>query len=100
MSWSVLRGLLTVTGKHNKLVVVGKVVDSHIGVGGDDLLLRRKIGALLELKVTDGTGQGEVAVDATKVDEATSGANSCLLACSGVSKVRNKESENRDAPSF
>ena len=95
-----MHGLLTVTGKHNKLVVVGKVVDSHIGVGGDNLLLRREIGALLELKVTDGTGQGEVAVDATKVDKATSGANSCLLACLRVSKVRNRGAENRNAPSF
>jgi hypothetical protein len=73
--------LLTVTGKHNKLVVVGKVVNSHVGVGSDNLLLRREIGALLVLKVTDGTGEGEVAVDTTKVDEATSGANSGLLTC-------------------
>jgi hypothetical protein len=79
--------LLTVTGEHNKFVVVGKVVDSHVGVGGDNLLLWRKIGALLELKVTDGTREGEVAVDTTKVDKATSGANSGLLTYSRVSKV-------------
>ena len=100
LSCSVSCELLTVTGKHNKLVIVGKVVNSHVGVGGDNLLLRREIGALLELKVTDGTRQGEVAVDATKVDKASSSANSCLLTYSGVSKIRDEEPEGRDAPSF
>jgi hypothetical protein len=79
--------LLTVTGEHNKFVIVREVVDSHVGVGGDNLLLWGKIGALLELKVTDGTGKGEVAVDTTKVDKTTSGANSGLLTYSEVSKV-------------
>jgi hypothetical protein len=78
---------LTVTSKHNKLVIVRQVVNSDIGVGSNDLLLRREVGALLELKVTDGTRQGEVAVDTTKVDEATSGANSSLLTYVNVSEV-------------
>lgn len=55
----------------------------HIGVGSDDLLLGGKLGALLELKVTNGAGQGEVTVDTAEVDEATRGTNSGLLACSG-----------------
>jgi hypothetical protein len=80
-----LRQLLTVTSKHNELIVVGKVVNSHIGVSGNDLLLRRQVGALLELEVTDSTGKGEVAVDTTKIDKAAGGANSCLLAYSSVS---------------
>jgi hypothetical protein len=38
--------------------------------GGDYLLLRGEVGALLELEVADGTRQGEVAIDAAKVNEA------------------------------
>ena len=41
-----------------------------VGEGGDYLLLGREVGALLELEVTYRARQGEVAVDAAKVDEA------------------------------
>jgi hypothetical protein len=57
-------------------------VDCHIGVGGHNLLLGGKLGALLELKVTDGAGQSEVTVDTAEVDEATCSTNAGLLACS------------------
>lgn len=50
-----------------------------VGERGNDLLLRGKIGALLELEVTYRAGQGEVAVDAAKVDEASCGLDTCLL---------------------
>lgn len=75
-------------------------MDSHIGISGNDLLLRRQVGALLELEIADGTGKGEVAVDTTKVDEAAGGANSCLLAYFGVSMFEDSRSEAQDAPSF
>lgn len=52
-----------------------------IGVGGNDLLLGRKLGALLELEISDGAGQGEVAVNTAKVDKSAGGRDSCLLAC-------------------
>ena len=55
-------------------------MNGHVRVGGDDLLLRGQIGALLEFEVANGTGEGEVAVDTTKVDEATCSANASLLA--------------------
>jgi hypothetical protein len=61
-----------------------------IGVGCDNLVLWRKVGTLLELEVANGTGQGEVAVDTAKVDEATSGSDTVLLAYTnemGVSNV-------------
>lgn len=61
-----------------------------IGVGCDNLVLWGKVGTLLELEVANGTGQGEVAVDTTKVDEATSGSDTVLLAYAkemGVSNV-------------
>ena len=45
----------------------------------DNLLLGRKIGALLELKVTYRAGQGEVAVYATEVDKASCGLDTCLF---------------------
>lgn len=52
----------------------------NVGVGGHDLLLGSKLGALLELEVADGSGKSEVAVDPSKVDKATSSGDSCLLA--------------------
>jgi hypothetical protein len=59
-------------------------VDGHIGVCGDDLLLGGELGALLEFEVTDSTGQSEVAIDTAEVDEATSSADTSLLACRTV----------------
>lgn len=53
----------------------------HIGVGSHDLLLGGELGALLEFKVTDSTGQSEVTVDTAEVDEATRSTNASLLAC-------------------
>ena len=45
------------------------------------LLLWRQLCALLELEIADCAGQGQVAIDTTEVDEASSGLNSCLLSC-------------------
>lgn len=56
-------------------------MNSYVGVCGDDLLFGRKLRAFLEFEVTDGAGQGKVAIDTTEVDEATSGADTGLLAC-------------------
>lgn len=83
-----MKRLLTVTCKHNELVILRKVVDSHVGVSSNDLLLGRKVGALLEFEITDGTGKGEVAVDTTEIDEAAGGANSCLLTYFRVSMFK------------
>lgn len=55
-------------------------MDSHIRERSDDLLLRREVCALLELKVTDSSAEREVAVHATEVDEATCSADASLLA--------------------
>lgn len=46
----------TITGDYQELIVVGKVVYHDVGVGGHDLLLGSKLGALLELEVADGSG--------------------------------------------
>jgi hypothetical protein len=70
---------LAVTCHNKELVVGGDLVDLNIGEGSDNLLLRREIGALLELKVAYRAGEGEVAVDAAKVDEATGSLNAGLL---------------------
>jgi hypothetical protein len=48
---------LTVAGNNEELVVLVDVVDLDVGEGSDYLLLRRKICALLELEVADGTRQ-------------------------------------------
>lgn len=70
----------TVTCDHQELVVVREVMYHNVGVGGHDLLLGSKLGALLELEVADGSGESEVAVNPSKVDETTSGGDSRLLA--------------------
>lgn len=56
-------------------------MSDNIGECGNDLLLGRKVGALLELKIANGTRQGKVAIDTTKVDEATGSADAGFLAC-------------------
>ena len=71
--------LLTVAGYHEKLVVVGQVVDHDIWVRSNDLLLRGKLGALLEFEITDGAGQRKVPVDTAKVDETTRSGDPGLL---------------------
>ena len=55
-------------------------MDGHIRESSDDLLLRREICALLELKVANSSAECEVAVDTAKVDKATCGADTSLLA--------------------
>lgn len=57
-------------------------MNGHIGVCGDNLLLGRELRALLEFEVTDGTGQGKVAIDTAEIDEATGSGDTGLLACS------------------
>jgi hypothetical protein len=70
----------TIAGNDKELIVLSHLVNGHIRESSDDLLLRREICALLELKVTDGSAECEVAVHAAKVDEATCCANASLLA--------------------
>lgn len=73
----------TVTGNDQELVVVVQVVYHHVREGRDDLSLWGQLGALLELKVSDGARQGEIAVDASKVNEAAGGRDAGLLDCRG-----------------
>lgn len=70
----------TIAGNNQELIVLAKLVDGHVGERSDDLLLRREVCALLELKVTNSSAEREVAVHTTKVDEATCSANASLLA--------------------
>lgn len=74
-------GRRTVASNDKELVVAVDLVDLDVREGSDDLLLRGKIGALLEFEVAYRTGQGEVAVDTAKVDEASCGLDTCLLGC-------------------
>jgi hypothetical protein len=55
---------------------------SYIRVGCDDLLLRGEVGALLELKVSNGSRKSKIPIDSTKINEPTSGAYSRLFAWS------------------
>ena len=53
----------------------------HVRERSHYLLFGRQLGTFLELKVTNGTGQGQVAIDTSEVDEATGGADTGFLAC-------------------
>ena len=70
----------TIAGNDQELVILAHLVNGHIGECSDDLLLRREICALLELKVADSSAECKVAVHTTKVDEATCSTNASLLA--------------------
>lgn len=70
----------TIAGNNQEFIIFAKLVDGHVGERSDDLLLRREVCALLELKVTNSSAEREVAVHTTKVDEATCSANASLLA--------------------
>lgn len=76
----------TITCDNNELIVLGDVVNGHVWEGCHDLLLWGQLGALLKLKVANGAGKCEVAVHATKVNEATSGANSSFLGCEELAR--------------
>ncbi len=72
-------GWLTIAGNDEELVVLAHLVDDDIGIGRDNLLLGGELGALLELEVSDGSREGQVSVDAAKVDKATSSRDSRLF---------------------
>lgn len=72
---------LTIASNDQELVIFADIMDLDVRIGGDYLLLRGKFGALLELKVSDGSRKSEVAVDTTKIDEATGGLDTCFLGC-------------------
>ena len=51
----------------------------NVGECGNYLVLGWEFGALLELEVANGSRQCEIAVNATKINEATCGLDSCFL---------------------
>lgn len=51
-----------------------------IGERGDNLALWGQLGHLFELEIANGARQGEVAVDAAKVDKTTGGGDASLFA--------------------
>ena len=71
--------LHTITSNDEELVIVTQLVHNHIGIGSDNLLLWCQLCALLEFEITDGSRQGKVSVDASKVHEAAGGSDSCLF---------------------
>jgi len=56
-------------------------VNRDLRESSDDLLLGGKVGALFELEVAYRSGEREVAVHTSEVDEAACGAYSCFLTC-------------------
>jgi hypothetical protein len=47
----------------------------------DNLILGRKLGALLELEIADGSGESEVAIYAAEVYKASCGLDTRFLGC-------------------
>ena len=72
-------GYLTIASNDEELIVLGDIVSHNIWVCCHDLLLRSKVGALLELKIADGTRQCQIAVNSAEVDETASSTNSGFL---------------------
>jgi hypothetical protein len=81
-----LRGLylgmfsLTVAGNDEELVIVRDIMGSDIGICSDDLLLRRQLRRLLELKITNSSGEREISVNSSEINKPTSSNNTCFLA--------------------
>lgn len=55
-------------------------MSDHVGERCNDLLFGSQVGTFLELEITNCAGKCQVAIDPAKVDEASSCADSCLLA--------------------
>lgn len=70
----------TIAGNDKELIVVSKIVGGDVGERRHDLLLRRKVCALFELEISDGSAERQVAVDSAKVDESAGCTYTCLLA--------------------
>lgn len=64
----------------------------------DNLVLGRELGALLELEIANGAGQGEVAVHAAEVNESAGGLDTGLLGCGELAEAVYTDPE--DVPSF
>lgn len=75
----ILPSLRTVTSNDEEFIIVSKVVDCHVGESSNNLLLWGQVGALLELEVSDGSAEREVAVYSAKVDESAGCAYPCLF---------------------
>jgi hypothetical protein len=52
---------LTVASNNNEFVLVRQFVLRNVGVGGDDLRLRRQVGVFLVLEIAESAGQREIA---------------------------------------
>lgn len=70
----------TIAGDDEELIVLGNLMNGDIGVGCNDLLLGSEFGALLEFEITDGAGQGQIAVNPSKIDETACRAYTRFLA--------------------
>lgn len=71
---------LTITRENNEFVIVAELVDSDVWESCHDLLLRREIGALFELEISNRSAKREIAINSAEIDEPTSRTDACLLA--------------------
>ena len=70
----------TVAGYDEELIVFCDIVYRDIGKSGHNLLLRRKIRALLEFEVANGSTERKVAIDSAEINKATGCTYTCFLA--------------------
>ena len=89
------RAVLTIACDNQEFVIIRKLVSHHIGESSYNLLLRGKLGALLELEVTDGPREREVAVYSTKVNEPAGGRDPSFLAYWEEGKARESAGSGR-----
>lgn len=74
------RAVLTIACDNQEFVIIRKLVSHHIGESSYNLLLRGKLGALLELEISYRSGESQVTVNATEINETASRSNPSLLA--------------------
>ena len=70
----------TIASNDEKLIILPQLVYRHIWECRDNLLFRRKVRALFEFEIANGSAQREVAIDTAEVDKSTCCADTCLFA--------------------
>lgn len=74
------RVALTITRNDQEFIILRQIMAHHIRESCYYLLLRRKLGALLELEIPYSSGESQVTVDSAKINKPTSCGDTSLLA--------------------
>ncbi|KAH3676226.1 hypothetical protein WICPIJ_009186 [Wickerhamomyces pijperi] len=69
----------TITSQDYEFIVRGDFVFNDVWESGDDLFFSWQLSRLLEVKVTNGSGQGQVTIDSAHIDEPTCSTDSGMF---------------------